>query len=286
MVARQQVEIVTDSTADIPADLAREAGVHVVPLSVRFGDEVYQDGLDLSKEEFYAKLKTAATLPRTSVPPPGTFLKAYQEAAERGRRVLSIHLSSALSGTYNTACLAAAGFAEGQVTVVDSRNGSMAMGWVALMAAEAARTGAPLEQVGALVADLLPRAHLYAVLDTLENLRRGGRIGRAAAFLGTVLNVKPILTIADGVVAPVEKVRLLNRALVRLVEIAQSHGPIERMAVAHTDAPETVQVLRRLVVEAMPGLDVLTYRAGAVVGTLAGPGAVAVVFVAGRRQQR
>ncbi len=283
MAATQQVEIVTDSTADIPADLAKSAGIHVVPLSVRFGSDVYQDTFELTKEEFYAKLKTATSLPTTSVPPPGAFLKVYKEVAQRGRRVLSIHLSAALSGTYNTACLAAAEFPPGQVNVVDSRNGSMAMGWVALMAAEEAKAGATLEQVSDLVTDLLPRAHLYAVLDTLENLRRGGRIGRAAAFLGTLLNVKPILTIADGVVAPVEKVRLLRRALVRLVEITQAHAPIERMSVAHTDAPETVQELRQMVCAALPGLDVLTYRAGAVVGTLAGPGAVAVVFVAGRR---
>lgn len=279
----QRVRIVTDSTADIPPQLAREAGIEVVPLSVRFGNKIYRDDLDLSKDEFYAMLKAAPDLPTTSVPPPGAFARVYQAAVDSGLQVLSIHLSSALSGTYNTAILAASAFENGKVLVVDSRNCSMAMGWVALMAAEQARAGAPMETIMAMVEDMLPRAHLYAALDTLENLRRGGRIGRAAAFLGTVLNVKPIVTIADGVVTPVEKVRLLNRALVRLVEIAQSHAPIQRMAVAHTDAPETVARLRAMVAEAMPELELITYRAGATVGTLAGAGAVALVFLSGRR---
>jgi DegV family protein with EDD domain len=283
MGGRQVVQVITDSTADIPPDVANEAGVKVVPLSIKFGGDVYRDGVDLSGEAFYHKLRSAPVLPTTSAPSPGAFLEAYREALAMDRRVLSIHLSAALSATHNAATLAAAECPEGQVEVVDSRNCSMAVGWVALLAAEEARKGATLERIRALVGDLMPRAHLYAVLDTLENLRRGGRIGRAAAFLGTLLNVKPIVTIAQGEVMPVQKVRLLDRALERLVEIAQEHAPIERMAVAQTDAPRTFERLREMVASAMPGLEILNYRAGAVVGALAGEGAVALVFIGGRR---
>ena len=280
---RQSVQIVTDSTADIPAEIAAAAGIKVVPLVVRFGNQVYRDGVDISGEEFYARLKAAPSLPTTSAPAPGAFLEVYREAVAKGVRVLSIHLSAILSGTHNAALLAAADFSPGQIRVVDSRNVSMAVGWIALRAAAAARDGASLVEVARQVDDMIPRAHLYAVLDTLENLRRGGRIGRAAAFLGTVLSIKPIVTIAGGEVAPVEKVRTLDRALDRLVAIAQDHAPITHMAVAHTDAPDTVARLHALVSTALPGMELLTYRAGSVIGALAGPGAVALVFLRGRR---
>ncbi|MHB1417717.1 MAG: DegV family protein, partial [Chloroflexota bacterium] len=226
-------------------------------------------------------LATSPSLPTTSAPAPGAFIEAYRAAIASGKRVLSIHVSGTLSGTHNAAALAAAEFPEGQVTVVDSRNVSMGLGWIALRAAAEARAGATLERIRELVEGLIPRSHLYAVLDTLENLRRGGRIGRAAAFLGTILSVKPIVTVAYGEVMPVEKVRLLDRALARLVDIAKEHAPIEQMAVAQTDAPETMERLCKMVAEAMPDLEILTYRAGSVVGALAGPGAVALVFVRG-----
>ena len=284
-MSQQMVQIVTDSTADLPDEVAAANRIEVVPLTLRFGSQSYRDGVDISKEDFYAKLREATEMPTTSVPSPGQFVETYRRAVEAGRRVLSVHLSGALSGTYNSALLAAAEFPPDQIAVIDSRNCSMAHGWIAVLAAEAAKAGATLEEIKALADDLVPRVHLYAVLDTLENLRRFGRLGRAQAFLGTLLAVKPIVTIAEGVVSPVEKVRLLNRALTRLVEITVEHGPIERMAVAHTDAFDTVADLTDMVRSAMPGLTILPYRAGSVVGTLAGPGAVALVFVSGRRRE-
>lgn len=284
-MAEQRVQVVTDSTSDLPSEMAAELGIEVVPLSIRFGARVYEDGVDLSKEEFYELLRQNPSMPTTSVPPPGRFLEVYRRAVERGRGVISIHLSGSLSGTYNSATLAAAELPAGTVEVVDSRNCSMAHGWMAVIAAEAARAGASLAEIRTLVDDIVPRAHLYALLDTLDNLVRFGRIGRAQAFVGSVLNVKPIVTIANGLVSPVEKVRLLGRALVRLVDIAQEHAPIDRMAIAHTDAFDTVARLEAMVHDAMPGLPTITYRAGSVVGTLAGPGAVALVFVARRAKK-
>lgn len=282
MGGKQTVQIVTDSTADIPPELARAAGIRIVPLSIRFGEETYLDGVNLSGEQFYKKLSEYPRLPTTSAPPPGAFLDAYREAIAQDRHVISIQISAAVSATHNSAVLAAAECPPGTVTVVDSRNCSMAAGWVALMAAEEAKKGASVEQVKALVDNLLPRAHLYAVLGTLENLRRGGRIGLASAFLGAMLSIKPIVTLANGVVAPVQKVRLLDRALERLVEIAKEHAPLTRLAVAQTEAPKEMEQLLRLVERAFPGMDIVTYRAGAIVGALAGPGAVALVFIGAR----
>lgn len=278
----QTVQVVTDSTSDIPLELANSAGIDVVPLTIRFGHEVYADGVGLTGEAFYEKLRQSPVIPTTSAPSPGDFLEVYRRGIERGKQVVSIHISGQVSATYNSAVLAAQEF-PGRVHVVDSRNVSMAVGWVALRAAAAARAGANIGTVKSLVEDMLPRAHLYAVLGTLENLRRGGRLGRAATFLGTVMQVKPILTVSNGVVSPVEKVRLINRALERLVDIAQEHAPIEHMAVAQTDAPGTFDQLRQIVAEKMPGLQLLGYRAGAIIGALAGPGAVALVFISGRR---
>jgi DegV family protein with EDD domain len=281
-MGEQLVQVVTDSTSDIPPEVARAAGIEVVPLTIRFGREVFADGVQLSGEAFYERLRTCVELPTTSAPSPGDFLEVYRRAVAAGRQVLSIHISALVSATYSSAVLAAQEF-PGQVHVVDSRNVSMAVGWVALRAAAAARTGASIEAVREMVEDLLPRAHLYAVLGTLENLRRGGRLGRAAAFLGTVLQVKPVLTIHNGEVSPVEKVRLINRALERLVDIAKDHAPIEHLAVAQTDAPGTIEQLRQLLAERMPELEFISYRAGAIIGALAGPGAVALVFVSGRK---
>lgn len=281
-MAVQTVQVVTDSTSDIPRDLAKAAGIEVVPLTIRFGPEIYADDVDLSGEAFYDKLRTSPVIPTTSAPSPGAFLEVYRRAIQRGMQVISIHISGEVSATYNSAVLAALEF-PGRVHVVDSRNVSMAVGLVALRAAAAARAGAGIDAIRAIVEDLLPRAHLYAVLGTLENLRRGGRLGRAATFLGTVLQVKPVLTVSNGVVSPVEKVRLINRALERLVEIAQGYAPIEQMAVAQTDAPDTFEQLRQMMAEKMPDLELLSYRAGAIIGALAGPGAVALVFVSGRK---
>ena len=201
------VRVVTDSTADLPAKVIQEWGITVIPLQVNFGTEVYRDGVDLQPDEFYRKLVSSSVLPTTSVPPPGSFTEVYKKLSTNGDDVLSIHLSSKLSGTYNSARLAAKDLGNKRVEIIDSLSLSMGMGILVVVAARAARTGASLEEVTALVHRAMKRCYLVGLLDTLEYLQKGGRIGRARAFLGHVLNLKPLLTIRDGEVYPMDRVR-------------------------------------------------------------------------------
>ncbi len=258
--------------------MAQAAGIWVVPLSVRFGSEVYRDGVDITADQFYARLRSWPGLPATSAPAAGVFAEKYREALAAGKKVLGIHLSGKLSGTYSAAASAAAEFGD-DVVVLDSKSASMAMGWIVLLAAEQARAGASLARLRALVESLIPRAYVYLTLDTLENLRKGGRIGRAAALLGALLNVKPIITVIDGEVAPVERVRTFARALARLADLIEQHSPIERLAVGYTDLPEVADALHEQLARVLPGRDVLTFQAGPVVGTHVGHGAAGVTFV-------
>lgn len=273
------IQVVVDSTADIPSHLREELGIRVVPLSVRFGEEVYQDGVDLTGDQFYHRLAHVSALPSTAAPSPGAFAAVYQEALAKGRQVLSIHISSKLSGTYAAAALAAREFGADHVAVVDSKSASMALGWLAVKTAEEAHAGASLAQLRDLVHRLAPRAYVYLALDTLENLRKGGRIGRASALLGTLLNVKPVVTVSEGEVSPVERVRTMGKTLTRLVELAKAHEPIERIAVGYTDVPETAERLREMMAAALPGRDVLFFQAGPTIGTYVGHGAVGAVFL-------
>jgi DegV family protein with EDD domain len=279
MASAQRVQIVTDSTSDIPQELAAAAGIWIVPLNITFGAETLKDRVDIGPDEFYERLRHAAALPRTSAPSPGAFIETYRQATMLDRSVLSIHISAKLSGTYGAARIAAGEFGDDQVMVVDSRQASMGLGWIALLAAERAKTGASLEELREYVNGLLPRVTIYVLLDTLENLRRGGRIGRASALLGTMLKVKPIITVSKGEVTPVEKVRLFARATTRLVEMARANAPLERLAVAYTDVPEVASRIRSQLQEALPSTDPLVFQAGPVIGTYVGHGAVAVMFV-------
>ena len=194
------VKIVTDSTADLPPQVAQELDIAVIPLTVVFGDRAYKEGVDIDHDTFYRLLQESRTLPTTSAPSVGELLRAYEEVLQRWEEVVCVHLSSKLSATYNNACQAAALLRErgARIEVVDSLNVSMGMGFVVLAAARAAQGGASLEQVLAIARHCVDRVRLYFVLDTLEYLRRGGRIGRARAFLGSLLHVRPILSLREG----------------------------------------------------------------------------------------
>jgi len=273
------LQIITDSTADLSPDVAAAAGIWVVPLTVRFGQESYQDGVDLSKDEFYAKLRVSPKLPATAAPPPGVFAARYAAALAAGKQVLAIHLSRELSSTYSAALLAAAEFGD-DVAVADSRSTSMGLGMLALRAAEAARAGASLAEARRLVQELAPCLRIFLALGTLENLHKGGRIGRASVLLGALLSVKPIISVVDGYIEPVERVRTFSRALRRLVELTREHEPSGHVAVGYTDVPEVAQQLRAMLLQEMPGLDVSIYQGGSTIGTYVGHGAVATLFLA------
>jgi DegV family protein with EDD domain len=276
------VKVVTDSTADIPEELAAELEITIVPCNVHFGLETYRDGLDLSKEDFYARLKTSPTLPTTSAPAAGLFEATYRELANETDQILSIHLASALSGIYNSAHLGAEAVSGVEITLIDSGQVSMGLGWLVIAAARAAQEGQPLAQIGALVEDMKPRVRLFAALDTLEYLRKGGRVGKTVAALGTLLNIKPLVEVRDSAVLPLERVRTRQRSIQRLIELVAELGPLEELAVLHTNAPQEAQRLAEEISFLHSLERILIAEAGVIIGTHAGPNGLGVACMVAR----
>jgi DegV family protein with EDD domain len=270
-----------DSTADIPAERARELGISVVPLMVLFGEQAYRDGIDLGAAEFYAKLTSTPTMPTTSAPAPAHFEQAYRDAIATGATgILEISISSALSNTYAAAKHAAETVTADTrvpIEVVDSRTVSMGFGLPAVTVAEQARQGMRLAELKARAESILNRVRLYATLDTLEFLQRGGRIGRAQAIAGTLLSMKPILQVRDGQVLPLERVRTRGKAMERIGQVVEQLGPLEAMAIVGSD-----EASRQMLVETVQRFwsgPIATAGLGPVVGTHAGPGAAGVVAI-------
>ncbi len=272
--------VATDSTADLPPEVVQELGITVVPLLVLFGDEAYRDGIDLSSEQFYERLATSTALPITSQPPVGAFLEAYRKLAAQTDEIVSIHITARASGTYESALQASKLVeAKTRIQVVDSESASMGMGFQVTAAARAAREGARLDEVAAIARSVGRRVHILALLETLEYLRRGGRIGRAQAFLGSVLNLKPLLTIRDGVIHPVARVRTRARALDRIFRDCMACGDLEQVAVMHGTTPDDAEVLAQRVRERLPDVPVHVGRLGPALGVHGGPGIIGMVVV-------
>ena len=276
------VKIVTDSTADIPEELVAELGITVVPCNVHFGLETYRDGLDLSKEEFYARLKTSPTLPTTSAPAAGLFEATYRKLASETDQILSIHLASALSAIYNSACLGAETIPGFEIALIDSGQASMGLGWLVIAAARAAQEGQSLAQIVALVENVMPRVRLFAALDTLEYLQKGGRVGKAVAVLGTLFNIKPMIEIRDSAVLPLERVRTRRRSIQRLIDLVAELCPLEELAVLHSNAPREGQRLAEEISFLHPLERILIAEVGVIIGTHAGPNGLGVACVVAR----
>ncbi len=272
----QNTAIVLDSTADFPEAPERFPNWRVVPLYVRFGDESFRDYVDLDPHEFYRRLREADRPPTTSQPTPADFLAAYEELSGF-ERVFSIHLSRRLSGTYESAERAAAE-AGGRVRTIDSETASAAITILALAIQRRLERGTSDEEIDALVERFRREAQIIFTVDTLEYLAKGGRIGKAAAMAGTLLNIKPILTLADGEVLPLKKVRGAQKAyreFERAFEEGTTEGPGLRVGVAHAEAPDRLEALERMVRRARPQAQVeIATTLGPVVGTHAGPGTV------------
>jgi DegV family protein with EDD domain len=274
------VRVVTDSTADLPPEVVQELGITVVPLLVLFGNEVYRDGVDLSSEEFFRRLTTSPVLPTTSQPSVGDLLEAYRKLASGTNEIVSIHVSAGVSGTCESALQAANSLGGSpRVEVVDSQSTSMGLGYQVIAAARAAQAGASLEDAAAVARSVGRRHHLLALLETLEYLRRGGRIGRAQAFLGSILNLKPLLSFRDGVVHPVARVRTRARALEQLLRHSLSHGELEDVAVIHGTTPEDADMLAQRVREQLPSVPIYVGRLGPVLGVHGGPGIIGMVVI-------
>ncbi len=276
------VRIVTDSTSDIPRELAREHGIHVVPAIVNFGLESFREGVDISTGEFFARLVASPTLPTTSQPSVGEFMEAYAQAGQSGEPVLGIHLGSTFSGLFGAAQLASESLAERNVSVYDSGLLSMGLGLMVLEAAKAARKGATLEQLIHLLNSLKPRTRVIAVLDTLEYLRRGGRLTRISATLGRLLSIRPVIQVFDNRLEQLARTRHRENSLHRLLEIAQTHAPFDHLVVLHTAAAEVADWFATRLSRLNSGVKPAIIEAGSVIGTHAGPGAVGFACITKR----
>lgn len=278
----RRVQIVTDSTADLPRGVCEQLGIVVVPLNVRFGDAVYRDGVDLDSHQFFELLAEAPDLPKTSQPASGLFEETYSRLAADGSAIVSIHLSSKLSGTVRSATLARdAVRSRCLVEVVDSRSASMGLGLIVMAAARMAQAGADQWEIVSYVGRLAPNVHIRCFVDTLEYLQRGGRIGRARAFLGTLLNIRPILDLEDGEVQPVEKVRTRSKAIDSLVEFVELFPQIDGLALLHDDSLADVEMLLRRIEPLYPRDQIIVGHYGPVIGAHVGPGGIAVVVSQG-----
>ncbi|HEY1369696.1 MAG TPA: DegV family protein [Gaiellaceae bacterium] len=269
--------VVLDSTADFPDAPQRFANWRVVPLYVRFGDDSFRDGVELGPDEFYRRLRVASELPTTSQPTPADFLACYDELAGY-ERVYSLHLSSTLSGTFQSASTAAAEAGADRVRVIDTQTVSLAIALLGLAIQRRLERGTTDEEIEALIERHQTEYGLLFTVDTLEYLARGGRIGRARAMAGQLLNVKPILSIRDGEVVPLKRVRGAQKAFQEFVATLESETRDEpglRVAIVHADAPQRADALERLVRDRRPAATIeLVAELGAVLGTHAGPGTV------------
>ncbi len=272
------IRVVTDSSCDLPSGLVDALGIEVVPLTIRFGTEEFVDGEELSSAEFWERLEHSSVLPETAAPSPGAFEARFRSLIARGATgIVCINLSSHLSATMQSAQVAAASVgAECPVQVIDSRSASMGLGNLCLTAARRAADGDPLDSIVAEVVDRRDRTRLFAALDTLEYLKRGGRVGNARALLGSMLSIKPIIELRGGVVEEAEKVRTRSKAL-RALAARASEGPIEHLAVLHGNADD-IDDLFELLMPVFPRDEVITGVVGPVIGTHAGPRVIGVSY--------
>ena len=273
--------MVTDSTADIGPDLGTELGIYVVPLKVIFGEDEFVDGVTIQAPEFYKKLESSDVFPTTSQPSPGEFVEKYEEIGVGVDGIVSIHISSKLSGTYDSAIQASEEMADDgpEIRVIDGKSASMGTGLTVLAAARAAREGASLDEVTALAEDLVSRTHVLFLLDTLEYLKRGGRIGTAAAFIGTLLKFHPLLGLVDGEVAPIARPRSKQKGVMALLSRLKAAGGVEQAAIIVANDQTTANDLASQVAS-MTGLDVPpSTTIGPVIGAHAGPGLVGVAYI-------
>jgi|SRR5690554_458153 len=274
------IHIVTDSTADLTKQLAESNNISVIPLNLHFGEEILKDGEDIWAEEFYHRLSFEATLPTTSQPSPGEFVDLYRRTAQKGDTIISIHISEKLSGTLNSSRLAAE-MLQGEINVVpvDSAYVTLPLGMVVLEAARAVKEGQDLEGVLSRIKWAQENLAFSFTVGSLEHLYRTGRIGKASSLLGHLLNIRPVLSISDGLIVPVEKFRgnsnRLDRRFLDLIRTDLGGEPAV-VYLIHANAPEEVKRLEEACRESIPGVEVVSAIAGPIVGVHAGPGAYGI----------
>jgi DegV family protein with EDD domain len=274
------VRIITDTLSDITFDMAEKLGISVVPLYVRFGEEMYRDRVDITSQDFYRRLVNEPKLPSTTQPTPADFAEVYKKLAQETDEILVIVVSSKLSGTYQSA-MQAKEMLKGKcrIEVIDSLQVAMGMGLIVISAVKAAREGANLTRLVEMTRKAISRTHLVAYFDTLKYLAKGGRIGKAQGLLGSVLSVKPILTVREGEMAPLTRVRSLSAGLDYLYSVATGYKNIEGMAVEHATTPADADKLVERLDKVYPKAQIYRSVISPVIGTYSGPNALALTVL-------
>jgi DegV family protein with EDD domain len=275
------VAVITDSATDVPFSLRKQYGIEVVPLSLTFGDESFRDGMDLTSSDLLREIRKRDLIPKTSQPPSSLFAAAFRAALDRGMDVVCVDVSAEVSGTFNSARIAAEAVDPERIRVVDSRGATMQAGWVPVAAARAARDGGDLETVTHAAQDAITHTQLLAVLKTRDNLYKGGRIGRARHMVGSALGIKPILGLVDGVVTPVERARTWKRAVDRAMSLVDHHGTPSDIAVLHVDNEADASSIADELKNRFPNANIVVDWAGSVILAYAGPGAIGIATLAG-----
>ena len=272
------IRIVTDSSADLPADLVQQHGITVLPCYVVVDDQTFKDGVEINADDFYRRLQAEGRTPTTAQPTVADFQEVYRDLAGQGDQVLSIHVSAKLSGTLNSAEQAKASLDGAEIELIDSKLASIPLGLAVLDAAVIASEGGSLQEVAEKVRQGLSLHHGLFALDTLEYLHKGGRIGKARAFMGSVLHVKPILRLQDGEAHPVERPRNRERAMRRLVELASELAPVRRLAVIYSTDADRMATLKQDLTGLLPADQIIEARFGSTLGTYIGPDALGVAI--------
>lgn len=276
-----KVAIVTDSSPNIPDDIVAENNIHVVPLTVIWGDEDFYDGVDITPVEFYERLEKAKVMPSTSQPSVADFEVLFRSLHNDGYDILAVLISEDLSGTVSSATQAKKMLPEANIEIVNSRSIAMALGFIVLSAARAANQGASLAECKRLVESSLDKVGVIFVLDTLEFLHRGGRIGGAKRFMGSLLNVKPVLAVEDGLIVPLDSVRTQKKALERIVDLIverTSNQKNVRLATLHANNPDTAKFILNAALERVTAVEQVFAEISPAIGTHAGPDAVGLAY--------
>ncbi len=278
-----KIHVVTDSGSDLPQEVREKYDIHIVPLTIQFGEEIYLDGIELGAESFYQKLKETSNLPSTCQPSPADFVKCYESISKPGDHIISVHLSSELSGTYQSAVLASTMIEGRHIHVLDTKSASIGIGLVALAVAEAVKNGVDVEEAVKEGERVIEEIQVYFVVDTLEYLRRNGRIGAASAIVGSLLNIKPILTLKDGIVTPYDKIRGKAKALNKAFQIFREYLEANpnrkiRIGITHSDTLPELNNIRDKLVSELNMADIYVGTIGPTIGVHSGPGTVALVW--------
>ena len=273
------IKIVTDSAADLPSILTEELDITVVPVYLRFGEQVYRDRVDISEEEFYQRLLHDPVHPNTTQPSPQNFASVYDKLSQEADGIISIHITSKLSGTYNSAVQGKKMVSERcPIEIVDSQTLSIAVGLIVIQASKMAKSGMSLQQIVDELSKIIPSVHLLILFDTLKYLVKGGRIGKAKGLIGSVLNVKPLLTVRDGELMPSGQVRTRSKGIDRLLDFVKNATEIQDLAILHSTTPDEAQALVERTSPIFPKERTILARLGPGLGVHGGPGILAIAL--------